>query len=116
MVGSYETLSDLLYRGRGAPSPMSGSMRSVIRAWDLTRRAALQDGVVSPYTPLWRNPSLCHFFAYPDPIVWTRYGINTVGAVVGNGVLLTFDVLRSKHQFPRSHLFRFLLFRNAFSA
>lgn len=116
VVGSYEALSDLLYRGRGVPYPMTGSMHSVIRAWELTRRGALQERVVSPYTPLWRNPSLPHFFVYSDPIIWTRYGIKTVGAVVGNRVLLLFDVLRSKYQLPSSHQFHFLLFRHAFLA
>lgn len=62
------------------------------------------------------NSRLSHFFSYLDPVTWPRYRIKTVGAVVGNGMLLTFGELKSRYRLPNSHLLRFLQFRHAFSA
>lgn len=45
-----------------------------------------------------------------------RYGNKLVCSVVGNEVLLTFEVLKRKKQLPNSHLFRYLQFRHAFFA
>lgn len=78
------------------------------------RSPELQDSTVSLYLPLWHK--LTQFFSYPDPIVWTRCGIKTVGSVVGNGVLWTFDGLKHKFRLLNLHLFRYLQFRHALYA
>lgn len=43
------------------------------------------DAAISPHAQLWRNPNLIHFFEDPDPIIWTKFGIKTLGDIVGDG-------------------------------
>lgn len=115
-VDSLEALSCLVYRGCKAPYPLTASMQST-RAWEVTWWAESNNAPnVLPHVPLWKNPHLSHFCTYPDPILWTKLGVKKIGDVVGNGVLIQFDALKSQYQLPNSHLFWYLQFHHTFYA
>lgn len=85
VVESFKALSHLVFCECRAPYPLTVSMRSVVGAWEVTRKAEIKnDRVLSPQMPLWKNPQLSHFYCYPDSILWTKFVIKTVGSVVGN--------------------------------
>lgn len=76
VVGSFEALRNILYRGPGAPHPLTISMKTVLRAWSgLSGLRAGDPKGHFPNTPLWLNPSLPEFYSIPDPIVWASKGI-----------------------------------------
>lgn len=46
------------------------------------------------------KPSITAFFAYPDPVIWIKFGIKKVGDV-SNGMLLQVDTLKTKYKFAK---------------
>lgn len=70
----------LLPQESRAPYPITTSMRATVRAWLVACQAGSRDcWVISPHTPLWKNPQLSHFYTYPDPIIGTKFGIHKSG-------------------------------------
>lgn len=115
IVGSFEALSHLLYRGGGAPYPITTSMKATIRAWGMANgMEPSSTQAMSPHAPLWNNPQLPHFFKIPDPIVWTKHGIKKIVDIVHSGTIMQFDCLKSKFNLPNTHLFRYLQLRHAY--
>lgn len=83
---SYEGLSNLVYRCFQVQSPITGSMRVIIRVWDKVA-AIMHPGItsISPSSPLWFNPKLSHFGDIPDPVIWAGVGIKRVQDIVIGG-------------------------------
>lgn len=50
----------------------------------------------------------------PGPSLWIRYGITTLGDIVSEGQLLTFDDLKHSRDLPNHMFFRYLQLRHAF--
>lgn len=74
IMGSYSTLTNLVYRGTKA-SPQALPMRTTVLVWEKVTAAVGTPDTISPHTPLWGNPKLSHFRSIPDPSVWARFGI-----------------------------------------
>lgn len=94
-VGSYKAHSHPVYRGLKDPYSFTSSMHLVIKAWSIKHGFTLSStGRLSPHVALWRNPNLTLFFDYPDPVVWTKYGIKTLQHIISNGSLMAFNDLK----------------------
>lgn len=53
IVGSYEALTHLVFRGSSAPYPITSTMSATMRAWAVTSKAEAGDCTeISPHTPL----------------------------------------------------------------
>lgn len=88
ILGSFEGLANLVYRGPWVQSSLMGSMKIIILAWDKVQ-ATMTPGIqlVSLSTLLCFNPKLSHFSDIPDPIIWAGVGIKRLQDVVEGGKL-----------------------------
>lgn len=115
VVSSYKALAHLVHRGTRSPHTQNNSMGSVMRAWNVTHGADFGGPVPpSPHTPLWKNPNLLHLYTDEDPIVWTRYGVKKLGDITQNGVLRTFDGLKSAYRLSNTQYFRYIQLQYAY--
>lgn len=72
LIGSYESLYYLVYRGLQVSSPLTGSICATVRAWDRVKVLMHSEARGwPPDTLLWFNPRLSHFGAIADPILLT---------------------------------------------
>lgn len=71
LLGSYESLKLALYRGPKSCLPLTDSMKSTIKAWEITTtlRSPSYSGI-TPLAPLWMNLKFPHLFSFPDPMIW----------------------------------------------
>lgn len=90
-------------------------MRATSRAWVAVTKMG-NASEISPHTPLWKNPTLAHFYEHPVPVIWTRFGIKTLKDIVGGGELLQFDALKTTFNLPNTHLFRYFQLRHPYNA
>lgn len=90
--GSYKALWNLIYRGPGAPFPLTVAMRAVWRACSVAN--VLRPMPPGHISPLWFNPLLSEFMSIPDPSVWAHKGFEYVDQICTRGQLQTFDGLK----------------------
>lgn len=114
LIGSYAELRNLVHRGPRSNADVTCPMKTTLKVWDTVNKLFLGPDNWSPATPLWGNPRLPHFHSIPDPVVWARYGVITLGDIVAQGQLITFDALKSEKDLPNHMFFRFLQVRHAF--
>lgn len=114
LLGSYSELRNLIHKGPRSSPKISVPMKTTIKVWDTVNAKLGTQNALSPVTPLWGNPRLSHFRSIPDPVIWARYGIVTLGDIVSQGQLITFDDLKSRKDLPNQMFFRFLQLRHAF--
>ncbi|KAG9461042.1 hypothetical protein GDO78_018349 [Eleutherodactylus coqui] len=63
--------------------------------------------------PLWENPTLP---SLQDTRYWTSLGIQVLGDIYEDNVMLTYTQLREKLQMPKLQLFRYFQLRYALNA
>lgn len=115
LLGSYESLKLALYRGPKSCLPLTDSMKSTIKAWEITTtlRSPSYSGI-TPSAPPWMNPKFLHLFSFPDPMIWACKGVKILNDITREGELCTFDQLKAWHNLPNSFFFRYLQLRHAF--
>lgn len=94
ILGSYTKLRNLSHRGPRSNPKITLPMKTMLKVWDAVSKQLVRPDVGFPTTPLWGNPHLPHFRTIPDPVVWAKYGIITLGDIVSQGQLLSFDTPR----------------------
>lgn len=100
-LGSYETLRLAIHRGVGSELPLTLATKATIKAWGEAVVLACPSYLgFSPQTPLWGNPKLSHFYSFQDTMVWVVKGIKLLKDITQDGILLTFDQLKTKHDLP----------------
>lgn len=117
IVGSFEALQFLIFRGPRAPYHLTPSMRTTLRAWraglDIEKYKSTE---ISPNTPIWLNPTLPHIYKLPDPFAWTKYGIKIISHIVSQMSLSPLSHLSSMYNIPHHYQFCYLQLSHAFAA
>lgn len=117
LLGSYESLRLALYRGPKSSLPLTVTMKATIRAWEVSTTLASPSYLgVTPSAPLWMNPNLSHFCSLLDPTLWAGWGVKVLQDITREGDLITFDLLKARHNLQNSTFFRYLQLRHAFGA
>lgn len=94
VLGSLQELGNLVYRGPRPYDALPLSTKATLRVWKVDRSRFACPNSWSPFTPLWGNPNLPHLLTVPDPQVWARYKIKTLGDILIADRLLSLTELK----------------------
>lgn len=116
ILGSYAALSNLVYRGLKAHPAITTLMKMTVRVWQQAGTIYRAESTFSPYTPLWGNPQLKHYYQLPDPELWASKGIVTLKHSLPTGSRSPLLVLRETYAVPASMTFRYYQLKHATQA
>lgn len=104
----------MIYRVCLAYADLLLPTRMSLRVWGVARLSNDPIGLLLPRCG--GNPCLLQFRSIPDPQVWDRYGIKTIGGVFLAGALCTFQDLKASFNVPGWINFRCMQLRHAAQA
>ena len=75
-------------------------LQNTLKVWRLIREWEGLDDIVSPLTLLYLNPDFPPGLERDHFGVWCGRGIRTLGDMVVNGLVSSFDQLKSRYEIP----------------
>ena len=78
---------------------------------DINRFAKYKDPL-SPFTPIWNNPSLPAAFNDNTFKTWHNAGIKEINQLFKNGTFISFNQIQDLYTIPSTHLFRYFQARH----
>lgn len=91
-------------------------LKNTISIWHQSHSALLEVSKLSCLSPIWGNYRLKTGRADMGFKIWQNNGLNKIGDLYSEGVLMSFEQLRHKYGLPKKHFFKYLQIRSVFTS